>query len=303
MSPRVRALFALGVCVVAGTLILGCSTTDKKKKGRKADSGSKSEASMDDQLARLRTLEQQQQYGLFELIYSNSDPRDTSDIRLAQGRLLMNDQGVFKFEQRKKDPQRSLWVYFNPRTEIIVAFPKLQTVYRASSQILSGPDASSVLAAYDGVRLLLGLSDVWNHPEQHTIKASSLGSKITLEEAGRPYHWSLEFGGSTLQEMSAQSGFRRLARYTKQTGAYKEVSDVNRKSAAAGTGGQSVATTRWALSIEKSRRSSELIFYPSPINHADESRIQSSLEEPKLDSSFKVKELTLPMIRDWLSAY
>lgn len=288
------------------TLLLACLVSlsaEAAKKGASQKAASKGKP--DDAIETLRAAEQRLSLGYYSVIYSNWDPINTSDLELAQGQLLMNDNGAFIFEQIKKDPKRSYSVYFNPDKEFTISFPKLNTAYRASPQILAEPEAEPILAAYDGVRMLLGMSDVWSHPEKNTIKKALFGGKITLEDATRPYKWSFEFDsrqmGTPIQLMTCQHGFKHLVRIEKKTHSITVHSHTSEGTGKAFVGvGQQQPAHQWSITLGKSERAGELVFTQAEISEELAEKFRTALQGPKLDKTVKKQELTVALLRDWL---
>lgn len=297
-----RPLFRAGLALFAMVLILaafnGCASSQSKKNSR----GAKSD--VEPLISRMALAEQQQRYGLYELIYSNAGSKEITDVRIAQGQLLMNDQGVFRFEQRKKDPNKSVWVYFNPNEIILVVFPKLKMAYRGSPAILSGPEGDKLVAAYDGLRMVLGQSEVWNHPERHKVEPAS-GMGVSVQQEGRPYRWSIRMEGASsgnpIESMSARKGFRELCTIERKVNSIEHFSRENKNAFSAGTAGQLQNALRWSVALSGDSRITDLVFTPYPINKSDAEKTQSLFKTPDLESDLQVQELSLDIIRDWLN--
>ena len=314
LSTRLHSGFRLGLemgsgskrilCPILSVILLflvvlyGCASSQSKKSSK----GSKSD--VQPLISRLALAEQQQQYGLYELIYSNAGSAEIKDVRIAQGQFLMNDRGVFRFEQRKKDPNKAMWVYFNPDEVILVVFPKLKIAYKGSPAILSGPEGDKIVAAYDGLRLVMGLSEVWNHPEQHKVEPST-GMGVSVQQEGRPFRWSVRMetgsSGNPIVSMSARKGFRELCTIERKVNSIQHFNRDNKNAFVAGAAGQLQDSLRWNVTLSGSRRITDLVFTPYPVNKTEVEKTLNLLKAPSLEEGFQVQELNLDIIRDWLS--
>jgi hypothetical protein len=276
----------------------GCGKSSTK--GTSSDPSQSGEAS----LSRLRVLEQQQSFGLYELIYSNAGSEKITDVMVAQGQLMMNDQGILRFEQRKKDPQKTVQVYFDPNRIIQVAFPKLKLAYRADPMILAGKYGERVVAIYDGLRILLGLSEIWNHPEKHSIKTGSGGTLLVTQE-GRPYRWTIEtsgaYSGIPVDSLKAKSGFSEVCFIQRNTASYQQYTEGNKKAFLQGAAGQIQKTFNWNISFPRAYRTTDLVFTPYPLTGMDTKKANEMLVTPELAPEIQTQELSLDMILDWLS--
>ncbi len=287
-----------GMCVLVWAL-LGCSRAETKKSSGELTHGGSAAG-----LERLKFAESHQDSALFELVYSNAGSKEISDVRYAQGRLLMNDQGVFRFEQAKKEPQRNLIVYFNPDQEICVVFPKLKIAYHASPEILTGPEGEKLVAAYDGIRMVLCLSNVWNNPEPNSIEIGTLGDTLSLQQQGRPFHWNVDMDPgasvSPITCMRARRGFRQLCTLERKTSTIHQYSRSNKDAFMKGSGGQLLSGNKWSLSLQGHSRQSDFEFTPYPIKKTESDAVSTLFESPPLDPSFQVQQLTLDLIQDWM---
>jgi hypothetical protein len=289
---------------VGGILILalcffGCIGAETKKTGKTSSDGGSAAG-----LARLQFSESQQDMALFELVYSNAGSKEISDIRYAQGRFLLNDQGVFRFEQSKKEPQRNLIVYFNPEREIIVIFPKLKIAYKASPEILSEGEGERLLAAYDGLRMVLCLSNVWNNPEANSIEVASFSDNINLQQQGRPYRWIVEMdvGASTspISTMRARQGFKQMCSIERKANSIQQYSRSNKDAFMRGAPGQLKTGNEWSLIFPGHSRQSDFVFTPYPVKKTEVEDVRSLFMPPEIDPSFQVQELSLDLILDWM---
>lgn len=253
-------------------------------------------------LVQMQAVEQRQSQGLYDLIYSNKMGTQASDFRLAQGRFLMNDRGVFKYEQPKKDADRSFWIHYDPAADLVVGFPKLKTAYKAPTSILEDEDLIPVLAAYDAVRLILGLSETWSDPSKGTTRNKSGGS-LGLEEAGRPYQWTLDFGvatggGSPIASMVCQKGLSRVLSVARSTTTIP---------VASGTSGgkpmpdRPLVANQWEFVFGGSPGTTDLVLNAYPSNTVEPEKLAESFKAPELDATIQIKELTPALIRNWLN--
>ncbi len=292
-----------GVCLLVMAL-LGCLGADTKKdrsgftKERSAKGGSAAG------LAKLQFSENQQESALYELVYSNAGTKEIADVCYAQGQFLMNDKGVFRFEQRKKEPQRAFIVYFNPEHEILIVFPKLNIVYKASPEVLSGAQGERLVAAYDGLRMALCLSNVWNNPEANSLESGDGGDSLFLQQPGRPFRWNVDMdavaAGSPITRLRARKGWREVCTLQHNANSIQQFSRANKDAYMHGGSGQLGSGNQWSLSFPGNTRQSEFIFNPYPMKKDDAGTVRELFSPPTIDTSFQVQELTLDLILDWM---
>ena len=280
-------------------IVLGCSSAGSRKSGKDLSDGGSAAG-----LSRLQFAESQQNSALYELVYSNAGSKEISDVRYAQGRLLMNEKGVFRFEQAKKEPQRNLIIYFHPDREIVVIFPKLKTAVKATPDIISGDEGDRLLAAYDGLRMVLCMSNVWNNPEKNSLEITSMGDSLSLQEEGRSFRWIVDMdsgvSGNPITSMRARKGFRNLCSIERKSNSIQQYSRANKDAFMQGGAGQLSKTNEWSLVIPGHVRQSDFSFTPYPIRKSEPENIDAMFEPPEIDPSIQVQQLTLDLIRDWM---
>lgn len=292
--------WVMAVCILTPVLVaLGCAEIGKKAGSDNPKGGSAAG------LAKLQFAEVQQDVVLYELVFSNAGSQEISDIRYAQGQFLMNDKGAFCFEQGKRDPQQCFSIYFRPDREILVLFPKLKIAYRGSPAILSGREGDKLVAAYDGLRMVLCLSDVWSKPEENSIEVSSSGDNLTLQQPDRPFRWNVEMETgaslSPITEMRARSGFSQLCQIQRRAGKMQEVKGNKKDAFMRNNMSKLDSANEWSVILSGHTRQSDLVFTPYPVkNREEKDKLHGLLEPPKLDPSFQVQELTLDLIQDWM---
>lgn len=294
--PRSPRLLHLGIAALLAVLpALGCSSL--KKEGGSASSGAGGSAI----LSRLSADEQRKDIGYYTLLYTNYEPGNTTNIQVAQGGILMNDAGVLKFEQQKREPLRNVWAYFHPEREVIVAFPKLKTAYRASPAIFNAPEAERIVALYDGLRLVLGLSNAWTNPDQNRTSVSRGGTKAELTESGRTFRWDMDIDPDNpnhpFSALTAKKGLKNLIHLE------RKVRSVPSFKVKGSVPTPEIPTTavQWSLTFPGSKRTADFAFDPVVGAESQRDRLQVALEPPALDSTFKVTDLTVPMVLDWLN--
>lgn len=279
--------------------LIGCSSAGSRKGGKDSSEGGSAAG-----LTRLQFAESQQTLNLYEFVYSNAGSKEISDVRYAQGRLLVNDRGVFRFEQTKKEPQRNLIIYFHPDREIVVIFPKLRTVFKATPEIFSGYEGERLLAAYDGLRMVLCLSEVWNHPEKNSIEITSLGDSLTLQQEGRSFRWIVDMdskaSGNPIVSMRARQGFKNLCSINRKTNSIQQFSRSNKDAFLQGGAGQVSTANEWSLTVPGHVRQSDFSFTPYPIRKTESENLNAMFEPPEIDPSYQVQQLTLDLIQDWM---
>ena len=255
----------------------------------------------------LAALEQENDYGLFEFIYSTKPEKDSMLIQASRGLLLVNDEGAFKYEQQRRQANEAFWVHYEPNGSLVVAFPLLKRMYRAPASILEDPELTPVLAGYDGLRLLLGLSDVWSNPAGNALETSERTGSVTFQQPGRPYQWKvlLTEGLSfyPFSEMRAHSGARTQTKIFRRDVSYKEYDEDATRRVMGGkeAGGQPVTSNVWEITLAQGLRVGQIQYTPYPKGSMDPDKAREQIKFPTLESELEEKELTVAQIKRWLN--
>jgi hypothetical protein len=288
------------VCVLLGFVALGCLESVKKAKPGNAKVDS------DSVIRNLALTEQETEYGFYEFIGSSDPTGSSQNSRVCRGKLLLHESGAFKFEQDVGDPSRSFWAHAEPEGEIVVAFPLLQTVYKASwATLFQDPEAYQVLAAFDGLRILLGLNDVWSNLSANNVKTQADGA--SFQQNQRPYKWKVEFSGDTtaapFTRLKALQGWKNLVLIERKTGSIKQYDRDSTDAFLKGRTdrGQSIAVVVWETSMEGSALPFQVQFTAYPKTAMSPEAATQNLKAPDVGSEMQIKELTLPRLKQWLN--
>ena len=289
------------VCVLLGFVGLGCLESVKKVGAGHAKVDS------DYVIRNLALAEQETEYGFYEFISSSDPSGSPQNSRVCRGKLLIHESGTFKFEQDVGDPSRAFWVHADPEGEILVAFPLLQTIYKASwSALFQDTEVYQVLAAFDGLRVLLNLSDVWSNLAANNVKTHG-GGEASFQQSQRPYKWKVEFTEDTtgvpFGRLKAVSGWKTVAQIERRISALKQydkdATDALLKDRV--DLGQSVAVVVWETSMEGSVIPFRVQFTAYPKTAMSPEMAAENLKVPDVGSEMQIKELTVPRLKQWLN--
>jgi hypothetical protein len=266
----------------------------------------KADAEVDRTLNKLAGIEQDTQYGLYEFI-SNSRPKDPNAIMgIFHGVLLMDDRGVSKFESLRKSNTEPFWVYYNPTDRFLVVFPERKTAYQAPASFFQDPETHSALAAYDGIRLVLGLSDIWSNPERNNLERKSFGDRVEFQAPDRPYRWEVDLDSSSstapFASLQAKSGRRTLANISRKTTSMAIYDEAATQKYGGGvdTGGVHIDANLWQIEMAEAGRENQLQFTPYPKSSIDEAKLGQQLASVELEKDYKVEDLTVDRLKRWL---
>lgn len=284
-----------------GALILGgCSGSIKN-----VVSG-EPKADVDRILNRLAGFEEENEYGLYEFISNSRSDAKQSLMKICHGVLLMDDRGVSKFESLRKSNTEPFWVYFNPSDRILVVFPERKTAYQAPASILQDPQTQRVLAAYDGLRLVLGLSDVWSNPGQSQVERKGFGRTVEFQSPGRPFHWEVDFDESSstapFAKLNAKDGLKNLTTISRKTTSMALYDQEATQSYGAGndTGGVQIDANLWQIEMAGGGSETQVQFTPYPKSSIDREKLGRQLAAVQPDKSYQVQDLTVDHLKRWL---
>jgi hypothetical protein len=268
----------------------------------------KSDVDVAAQVRNLAALEHERDYGFYEFIYSLTPAGGDATPQVYRGRLLASESGAFKFEKAGKVSGARFWVHFHPQRELIVAFPDVKTAYRAEPGLLQDPELTSVIAAYDGIRMFLHLDEVWNSPDQVGMDEHETGGSVTLQKPGRPYSWKISLaplGGNTpFSELQAGMGLNKVFLMKREKTAYKNFDESATEryfDRGEETGAQQMTFDIWEVELEGGSGTDQLQVTPYPSGSISRAEVESHLGPIELDKQFQVKELTVAQIKRWLN--
>ena len=293
-----KRILTIGVSLI----LLGCEGTFK----RTSDSGSDSKNEI--AIATLAANESRNQVALYILNYTNMPGEGKfTGIGLASGRVLSSSDGRFKFEQNSSAPSKNFYVYFDPNDKLWVVLPQLKRAFYAPAAILQSPEAVSMLAAYDGLRILMGQGSVWSDPSRTQFNPRRMGG-ATVEQTGSPLKWNILFESGDLQfpikEMEANAGMKSVLTIDRQAGSFESLDYSGGNPG--GIPGQNVRGTQinvntWRFRFPGSASITEIQLNPLSGNDAKQLLERGALDAPKIPEDFQSEELSVGVLLNWLN--
>ena len=257
---------------------------------------------MDAEIEKIRAFEEENEYGLYQVAFAGWNETGPIEMTFAQLTFLMQDNGAFWIEQRKRNQNRNFRAVFRPGKDITVEFPKLEKVYRGPASLLDGPDAAEIRAAYEGLRIALGLSGYWKGNDS---VRRSFGGKVTLAPADSPFHWVAKLDGGIapvpISEIVCKRGLRDFMRIERQETSILQSRHADNKSLLSAATALSQGGQLWHISFPNSVRKNEISYSPLSTADVDIERVRRVLSQPLGDPSSVSSQLTLQMLKDWLN--
>jgi len=266
----------------------------------------RSDIDLENQVRRLAVLEQENREKAFAVIFSSRAGGNETGLQVVQGTLYLNDRGAFAYQQSSSAPRQTFTAYFDPAKELVVVFPKENRAYRGPASILMDPECESALAGYDAVRILLGMGNVWGDAERNRVRTSSLGSTVSFSQPNRTYDWEAKFVresvGVAMIFLTAKSGFKRVARFERESQAIRQYGESETRTLFEGKAveGRVLAANLWDVALAGCPRKIQLNLTPYPTEGLNAERFEQALTPPDLSGFKRIDQLSPTILKYWL---
>ncbi len=283
-------------------LMLGCEGSLQKMR----EPGSSSDTELG--IANLASQELQNTSVLYGINYTNlPEGEQFMGIRLASGRVLAHRDGRFKFEQTSSEPTKAFLIHFDPNGNLLIVFPRLKKAFRAPADILTSPQVLPVLAAYDGLRILMGLGEIWSDPNRSQFRTRGRGGMV-VEQTDRPFTWNVKIDTDgflfPIEELEAKSRSRTVLSIAQDDLSYERL-DYSSGNVGGIPGqdvrGAEVRIKTWVFKFSKSPGTTEIQMDPLGGVDPDKRVAEGGLNAPDIPSNFEIGEISPVVLLNWLN--